>query len=170
MRKKSRPAKNSNSPLIPIAIEQERQRQHKQNLEDAIIADINWQWRTFALGIMNGKANYTAYNEAYKIGDVDNNHRAYMVASACAARLLKNAKFREYWRELLGEQGFNHDVVDSQMLKQITSPDTPENVRRAAIRDYNELNGRIVQKTDITSKGRRVQSPLVISPINSRKK
>ncbi|MFA5172603.1 MAG: hypothetical protein WC426_13660 [Sulfuriferula sp.] len=122
----------------------------KKAQEDIILAGVNWQWRKFALGLMNGLANYKAYAEAYNMPTVDRDERAYMVAAACSSKLLKNAKFLEYWREIIKEQGFNHDVVDVQALKLITDEDTPPAVRRAAIRDYNELQGRIIKKATMT--------------------
>lgn len=133
----NKPAKRAKTPAVvdPIAKEQQE-----------AVAAINWQWRKFALAIMNGRQMYQAYNDAYEIGDVEKDQQAYQVAAASATRLLKNVKFRKYWRELLEEQGFNDDVVDSQMLTLITDPATPHMVRRAAIRDYNELKGRIIKK------------------------
>lgn len=118
--------------------------------QEALVGGINWQWRKFALGLMNGLPNYKAYAEAYDMNDVDRDEKQYMVAAAVSSRLLKNAKFRAYWRELLEEQGFNHDTVDSEMVRLITDPLTPPAVRRATIRDYNELQGRIVKKQSWT--------------------
>lgn len=138
------------SAIIKKAEHDKRERQRRKDLEDAVLGTINWQWRKFALGIMNGKENYKAYAEAYDMNDVDRDERAYQVAAVLSSRLLKNVKFREYWRELLEEQGFNDDVADTQMLRLITDLDTPPAVRRATIRDYNELKGRIVKKNAFT--------------------
>lgn len=153
--KRNNPSPRSAKNAVPSAVldpaaqkKADEQRQREQ--ENALIGEINWQWRKFALGIMNGLNNYQAYAQAYDIKDVDTNERAYQVAAASAARLLKNVNFKAFWRELLTEQGFNDDVVDSQMLMLITDPLTPHTVRRAAIRDYNELQGRIIKKATLT--------------------
>lgn len=126
----------------------ERQRAHET--EEYLLGKVNWQWRTFALGLMNGLPNYKAYAEAYDMNDVDRNDRSYKVAAVLSSQLLKNPNFRAYWRELIEEQGFNNDVADTEMVKLITDPDTPAAVRRATIRDYNELQGRIVKKQSWT--------------------
>jgi hypothetical protein len=156
--KKPTPKKPASRPLsqgLVLAAHAKKQRaDFDAAVEDEVISSENWQWRKFALGMMNGLANYKAYAEAYSMPNVDRDERAYMVAAACSSKLLKNTKFRDYWRELIEEQGFNHDVVDTEALKLITDSDTPPQVRRAAIRDYNELRGRIVKKSTLTdSKG-----------------
>lgn len=138
------------SAIINKADHDRAERQRKRDLEDAVLGTVNWQWRLFALGIMNGKENYKAYAEAYDMNDVDRNERAYKVAAVLSSRLLKNVNFRAYWRELLEEQGFNDDVADTQMLRLMADLDTPPAVRRATIRDYNELKGRIVKKNAFT--------------------
>lgn len=136
--------------LLDVAAQQRAEKNAREAQEQALLGSTNWQWRKFALGLMNGLNNYKAYAEAYSMPNVDRDDRAYQVAAAAASRLLKNVKFREYWRELIVEQGFNHDVVDTEALKLITNEDTPPQVRRAAIRDYNELTGRIVKKQALT--------------------
>lgn len=135
--------------LDPHAQEKADQ-QRQREAEDAMLGEINWQWRMFALNLMNGLNGYQAYAKAYGIENVETDERAYKVAAASAARLLKNVSFKTFWRELLDEQGFNHDMVDSQLLMLITDPLTPHTVRRAAIRDYNELQGRIIKKQSLT--------------------
>lgn len=155
MPRNKRTAKSKRNSAVPNAVLDPRAQakadeQAKREAENALIGEINWQWRKFALGIMNGLNNYKAYAEAYDIKNVDTDERAYRVAAASAARLLKNVNFKTFWRELLTEQGFNDDVVDSQMLMLITDPLTPHTVKRAAIRDYNELQGRIVKKATLT--------------------
>lgn len=136
--------------IISKAEHNRQEKARKRAIEDEVLGTINWQWRAFALGIMNGKENYKAYAEAYDMNDVDRDERAYRVAATLSSRLLKNVKFREYWRELLEEQGFNDDFADTQMLRLIGDLDTPPAVRRATIRDYNELKGRIVKKSAFT--------------------
>jgi len=140
--------------LITAAQGKQEREQAEQKRQEAVVSSINWRWRKFALGIMNGKMNYRAYADAYDLTEVEINRKQYQVAAANASVLLKNAKFREYWRELLQEQGFNNDAVDSEMLQLITDPMTPPTVKRAAIKDYNELMGRIVKAVDLTSGGK----------------
>lgn len=146
-RKKSANSTKAKNPNAIVVSERSKEQREK---EEKLLRETNWQWRKFALGLMNGLANYKAYAEAYNMPNVDRDERAYQVAAANASRLLKNAKFREMWRALIIEQGFNHDVVDTEALKLITDADTPPQVRRAAIRDYNELMGRIVKRTTLT--------------------
>lgn len=150
-KRKARAAKTQTAKgLITAAQAQAEREQAERAKEDVIISSVNWQWRKFALGIMNGLHTYKAYAEAYSMPNVDRDERAYQVAAAAGTRLLKNVKFRAYWQELLVEQGLNDEVVDSEMLKLITDPETPYAVRRAVIRDYNELKGRIIKKTTMT--------------------
>lgn len=136
--------------IVDAAAEERRRKEQERKAQDKLIGKVNWQWRKFALGLMNGLANYKAYAEAYDINDVDRNERSYRLATVLSTRLLKNASFRAYWRDLLEEQGFNHEVADTEMVRLITDPTTPAAVRRATIRDYNELQGRIVKKQSWT--------------------
>lgn len=170
-RKRPIKSKNANKPkseLVGAADIESREQEHQRNLEDAVISTVNWQWRKFSLNIMNGMQKYAAYADAYGIEDVENNDRAYKVAAACSARLLKNASFIKYYRELLGEQGFNDDIADTRLLQALTSPDVPWQSVLKAIEQYNKLRGRIVDRSDITSKGRRILQPKVVSKIKPR--
>lgn len=151
---KSRKADKQAVPVVTAIISKAQhdreEKQRKADLEDAVLGTVNWQWRTFALGLMNGKENYKAYAEAYDMNDVDRNDRAYRVATTLSSRLLKKVEFRAYWQELIVEQGFSDEMADTEMVKLITDPNTPPAVRRATIRDYNELQGRIVKKNSFT--------------------
>lgn len=151
---KSTAADRENAPVVKAIItkaQADRERKdHERKKEDALLSTVNWQWRKFALGLMNGLPNYKAYAEAYDMNDVERDNRQYQVAAVKSSYLLKNGKFRAFWRDLLEEQGFNDDAVDTEMVKLMTDPDTPPAVRRATIRDYNELKGRIVKKQSWT--------------------
>lgn len=138
------------SAIISKAAHDRAEKDKQRAIEDHLLGKVNWQWRMFALGIMNGLPNYKAYAEAYDMNDVDRNDRSYKLAAVLSSQLLKNPNFRAFWRDLLEEQGFNNDVADTEMLRLITNPDTPAAVRRATIRDYNELQGRIVKKQSWT--------------------
>ena len=147
--------KRRSSRKVPAAVldpnaQKKADEQAKREAENVDIGTINWQWRKFALGIMNGLNNYQAYAQAYDYRNVETDEREYQLCAVYSSRLLKNDKFRAYWRDLLEEQGFNNDMVDSQMLMLITDPLSPHTVRRAAIRDYNELQGRIIKKASLT--------------------
>lgn len=151
---KSTKQQKADAPKVTAIVskaEQDRaNRQRAHETEEYLLSKVNWQWRKFALGIMNGLQNYKAYAEAYDMNDVDRNDRSYKVAAVLSSQLLKNPNFRAYWRELLEEQGFSNDMADTEMVKLMTDPDTPAAVRRATIRDYNELQGRIVKKQSWT--------------------
>lgn len=148
--RKKRNARKVPSAVLDPAAQKKYEEQVRREAEDLDIGTINWQWRMFALGIMNGLNNYQAYAQAYGYKNVETDEREYKLCAVYSSRLLKNDSFRAYWRDLLEEQGFNHDMVDSQMLMLITDPLTPHTVKRAAIRDYNELQGRIIKKASLT--------------------
>lgn len=172
-RKKQIKKENLNSPpsmLVPMADVEERERQHRRNLEDAVVSSVNWQWRQFALNIMNGMQKYEAYAKAYGIDDVETNERSYKVAAACSARLLKKASFRKLYRELLEEQGFSDDIADTRLLQVLTDPSAAYKDVLRAVELFKKLNGKLVERSDITSKGKRIiTQPKVISTIQPRK-
>lgn len=147
---RKKPTKNENSSSLPA----KREYIQDRNLEDDLVGSVDWRWRKFALGIMNGKMNYVAYNEAYKIGDVENDGRAYQVACAAASQLLRNIRFRGYWRELIVESGFNDDVADSRLVDIMTNPNTPPKDVLKAVELFKKLGGKIVDRTDVTTKGK----------------
>ena len=129
--------------------------------------NYNWNWREVIKDLLEGEAGYIAYANAYEIDITE--PRGRRVAEANYSRLLRNAKFTRLWKQVLEEQGFNEHNMDAVMLKMIADDMTPHQTRRALIRDFNELNGRIVKRTDFTSDGERVQVvPMVVSDIKGR--
>lgn len=97
-----------------------------------------------------------AYAEAY---DIDLRERgAYAGARASASRLLTDANVLARIDELLEVEGLNDQAVDKQLKFVIAqNADFPSKV--AAIREYNKLKARIVDKSeqtivaDVTSNG-----------------
>lgn len=73
---------------------------------------------------------------------------SYASAGASASRLLKNVIIRKRLRDLL-DLHINTEVVDHELAKLIVQ-DEDKQVKRAAIRDWNELAERIKKKIDIT--------------------
>lgn len=150
--KKQTPKKNLNN--LPAKPEDVKDR----NLENDLINNVNWEWRVFAVGMMNGKQNYQAYADAYGIEDIETDKKAYQVAAAGATQLLKNIKFRDYWRELIIEFGFNDDVADSRLVQVMTDPKTPAKDVLKAVELFKKLGGKIVDRTDVTSKGNQINT------------
>lgn len=87
-----------------------------------------------------------SYAEAYDISLSEN----YNTAAANASRMLKNANILERINELLESNGLNDEFVDKQLLFLITqSSDFSQ--KMAAIREYNKIRARIVNRHDHTS-------------------
>jgi hypothetical protein len=80
---------------------------------------------------------------------------AYDTCSSLGWRLLRNEKIQARVTELLNEI-LKDDVVDAQLARLIMSGDGPTRV--AAIREYNKLRQRIVDKVDHTTGGK----PLIL--------
>jgi hypothetical protein len=121
------------------------------------VDDMNMQWRKVIDELMNGAKIYEAYAKAYSI-DIEKPSQ-YNVAKSCGSRLLTNVNFRRLWDKVLQEHGFNDQVADVQLLDLMTNPGIDPKVRRAAIKDYNELRGRVVTKFDHTTKGEKLDNP-----------
>lgn len=80
---------------------------------------------------------------------------AYNTCSVQASRMLRNGKIQDRLTTLLNEY-LKNEVVDAQLLKIIIGGKDTDKV--SAIREYNRLRQRIVEKTDITSKGEQIKS------------
>jgi hypothetical protein len=93
------------------------------------------------------------YLEVYDIDKTKPNW--YKTACAAASRLLSNVKVCERISELLEENGLNDVHVDKQLLFLINQY-SDFSSKIAAIREYNKLKQRIIEKTDITSGGKPV--------------
>lgn len=69
-----------------------------------------------------------------------------MTAASSASRLLKNGKVIERISGLLEQLGFNDAFVDKQLAFLITQyADFPTKLN--AVREYNKLKGRIIEKS-----------------------
>lgn len=130
------------------------------------VDEINVRWRKVIENLMNGNTILDSYASAYEIEI--GTPKGYNVAAASGSRLLKNAKFRDLWHKVIEEQGFNDETADFRLLDLITNPGIEPTVRRAAIHDYNELTGRIIKKTDLTSGGKPIEAPAIMPAIEPR--
>lgn len=91
------------------------------------------------------------YIEVY---DVDQSKKGwYKVACAAASRLLSNVKVSARINEILEEGGLNDQFVDKQLTFLITQHADFTN-KLGAMREYNKLKQRIVDRNDITSDGK----------------
>jgi len=128
--------------------------------------NFNWQWREVIRSLLYGEDAYVAYAQAYEIDiSAESGKRQAMANSS---RLIRNDKFKRLWRQVLDETGFNAETMDSVTLSMIKDESTPHQTRRALIRDFNELNGRIVNRTDLTTLGEKIERPVVMAEIKPR--
>jgi len=95
-----------------------------------------------------------SYVEAYDCDKSKPNW--YKTACSCSSRLLSNAKVCERINELLTDKGLNDQFVDKQLLFVITQhADFGSKVN--AIKEYNKLKQRIIDKLDMTSGGKKLE-------------
>lgn len=125
--------------------------------DEDLANSLNTHWRKVIDGLMNYLKPFEAYAKAYEI-DIDK-PASRNVAYANASRLLKNVKFRSLWKKVIEENGFSDEQADWQLTDLMTNPGYDPKVRRAAVHDYNELTGRIIKKTDLTSGGKPIEQP-----------
>jgi hypothetical protein len=90
-------------------------------------------------------------NEDRKIIQASEYDRAIHVCAVEASRLLRSPEIQSRITALLNEI-LRDEVVDSQLAKLIMQDAEPA-AKIAAIREYNKIRQRIVDKTDITSGG-----------------
>jgi len=94
-----------------------------------------------------------AYVKAYGLeenGQVLNykSNGLYWSAASCASRLLKNVKVLKYLNSLLTLDGFNDANVDKQLLSVIEQHEDRAS-KTAAIREYNKLKARVVDRSKV---------------------
>lgn len=94
------------------------------------------------------------YIEVYDIDKSKGNW--YKSACSSASRLLSNVKVCERINGLLEAGGLNDMFVDKQLGFLITQHSDFSN-KLGAIREYNKLKQRIIDKTDITSGGEKIE-------------
>jgi hypothetical protein len=88
-----------------------------------------------------------SYVEAYNPDQSKPNW--YKTALASASRLLTNVKVIDRINELLEEKGLNDSFVDKQ-LKFIITQHADFGSKMSAIREYNKLKSRIIDKSETT--------------------
>lgn len=103
-----------------------------------------------------------SYIEAYDPDQTAKNW--YKSACASASRLLRNVKVITEINRLLEVQGLNDEAVDKQ-LSFLIAQHADFGSKVQAIREYNKLKQRIITKTDLTSKGEKIEFPTAINII-----
>lgn len=83
----------------------------------------------------------------------------YKRACSSASEILSNPKVFNRINELLEDQGLNDSFVDKQLLFLI-SQQADFGSKVAAIREYNKLKSRIIDKIDHTTKGKALPTPI----------
>jgi hypothetical protein len=78
---------------------------------------------------------------------------AEQVCASSASRMLRNVKIDKRIRTLLNEM-LTNEVVDARLIEIIMSGKPSDSVQ--AIREFNKLKQRIVEKKDITSNGQTI--------------
>lgn len=86
--------------------------------------------------------------------------KAYNVCSVEGARLLRNPKVNARIVVLLNEL-LTDEVVDGQLAKVIMQ-DKDIGPKVQAIKAYNDIRGRVIKKTDITTMGDKVEGVVVL--------
>lgn len=104
-----------------------------------------------------------SYIEAYDPDTTKPNW--YKTAAASASRLLKNDKVIKRINEILEETGLNDAFIDKQ-LSFLIAQHSDFGSKIAAIREYNKLKQRIIERTDVTSGGKTIFIPSEIAEKN----
>lgn len=97
------------------------------------------------------------YVEVYDVDKTKPNW--YKSACSSASRLLSNVKVCERINEILEETGFNDVFIDKQLSFLITQHADFTN-KLGAIKEFNKLKQRIVERTDITTNGKELPTPI----------
>jgi len=84
----------------------------------------------------------------------------YKNACSSASEMLSNPKVFKRINELLSDEGLNDAFVDKQLLFVISQHDDKSS-KVAAIREYNKLRARIIEKIDHTTKGKELPTPIL---------
>lgn len=92
----------------------------------------------------------------------------YKVACSSASRLLSNEKVFRRINELLELGGLNDAFVDKQ-LNFLLNQHADFTNKLGAIREYNKLKQRIVNKMDVTSQGEKITTITINPPENGIK-
>lgn len=98
-----------------------------------------------------------SYLEVYDIDRAKPNW--YKTACATASKLLSNAKVYTRINALLTDGGLNDENVDKQLLMLINQH-AEFGSKIAAIREYNKLKQRIIERVDHTTLGKELPTPI----------
>lgn len=102
-----------------------------------------------------------------QVYDIDRNKTDwYHTARSAATQLLSNIAVCARISDLLQEGGLNDNFVDKQLQFLITQFDDKTN-KLGAIKEYNKLKQRIVDKQDVTSGGKPFPILGYVQPNNS---
>lgn len=88
--------------------------------------------------------------------------KTYDLCSSLGSRLRRNAKIQSRCRDLLNEF-MVENVVDARLTKIIVYGSDDDAIN--AIKEFNKLRGRIIDKKDITSQGERVVGFTLVPPV-----
>lgn len=134
--------------------------------DESWVDDINVRWRKVIDDLLKGSKIVDAYARAY---DIDTSlPKDYNVAASAGSRLLRNVNFQNLWDKVNRERGFNDQAADSRLLDLMVNPGIEPKDRFKAIKHYNELRGRIITKTDLTSDGKPIVTPAIMPVIEPR--
>lgn len=110
-----------------------------------------------------------SYLEAYDDSIDRSKPNWYKTACVAASQLLSNVKVFDRINGLLEETGFNDIAVDKQ-LSFLMHQQADFTNKMAAIREYNKLKQRIVDRAPVDEKGNTVIPILGILPVNDEAK
>lgn len=99
----------------------------------------------------------TSYIEAYNLNPNDQKDRAN--ARSAASGLLSKSNVLKRIRECMELGEFNDEFVDKE-LHFVIAQRNDLSAKTAAIREYNKLKQRIIEKFDHTTKGRAMPTPI----------
>jgi len=85
----------------------------------------------------------------------------YDIASASASRLLRNVKIYTRINAILAETGLNDVAVDKQM-SMLIHQHADFSSKLGAIKEYNKLKQRIINKSDLMSGGKEIKGNVII--------
>lgn len=109
--------------------------------------------------IFDDETGDTSQGELIEDSEYD---KAYHVCSVESSKFLRNPEIQARITELLNEL-LKDEVVDSQLAKLIIQDKEPA-AKIAAIREYNKIRQRIVERTDITSGGQPITGFIYDAP------
>lgn len=98
-----------------------------------------------------------SYIEAYDCDKTKPNW--YKSACSSASRLLSNVKISQRINAILEETGFNDTFIDKQ-LSFLISQHADFSSKLGAIKEYNKLKQRIVERIDHTTLGKELPTPM----------